>query len=294
MAGANPSTALVDPRNVPVPSTASTPDEEMHGPPTFEQNMYYDARSLHLMQQNVEVSFAGEAHAAAQAVSLAAELRFREYEDSARNIVLAEMQELRQVADTTHEGRIAALTNCFNTFSDGMRTELSSTKAELRSTQESLERRHSENVMQEQHTEHLINRLVEMSVEVDRKDEEMLAMRETFDTNRAETISFLKEKFSNELAEHQAEHRRVITLEEVEFDSLIQDLSEQNAELQRRLGEAVRSSGGVPAPHHEDGFRQGTASAENAIPSPASLRTEITGKATSELPDPYQVPDLKR
>ena len=243
------------------------------------------------MQQNVEVSFAGEAHAAAQAVRLAAELRFREYEDSARNIVLGEMQELRQVADTAHEGRIAALANRFNTFADGMRTELSATKAELRSTQESLERRHSENVMQERHTEHLINRLVEMSERMDRKDEEMLAMRETFDTNRAETISFLKGKFSNELAEHQAEHRRVITLEEVEFDSLMQDLSEQNAELQRRLGEAVRSSGGVPVPHHEDGFPQGTASAENAIPSPASLRTEITGKATSELPDPYQVPE---
>ena len=109
MAGANPPTALVDPGNVPVPSTASTPDEEMHGPPTFEQNMYYDARSLHLMQQNVEVSFAGEAHAAAQAVRLAAELRFREYEDSARNIVLGEMQKLGQVADAAHEGRIAAL-----------------------------------------------------------------------------------------------------------------------------------------------------------------------------------------
>ena len=44
-------------------------------------------------------------------------------------------------------------------------------------------------------------------------------------------------------------------------------------------------------PHHEDRFPQGTAPAENAIPSPASLRTEITGKATSELPDPYQVPE---
>ena len=208
MAGAAPSTTLVDPGNVPVPSTASTPDEEMHGPPTLEQNMYFDTRSLLLMQQNVEVSLAGEAHAAAQAVRLAAELRFREYEDSAKNIVLAEMQELRQVADTTHEGRIAALTNRFNTFADGMRTELSSTKAELRSTQESLERRYSENVMQERHTEHLINSLVEMSERIDRKDEEMLATRKTFDTNRAETISFLKEKFSDELAEHQAEHRQ--------------------------------------------------------------------------------------
>ena len=56
-----------------------------------------------------------------------------------------------------------------------MRAELSATKAELRSTQESLERRHSENVMQERHTEHLINRLVEMSERIDRKDEEMLA-----------------------------------------------------------------------------------------------------------------------
>ena len=102
MAGANPPTDLVDPRNVPVPSTASTPDAEMHGPPTIEQNMYYDARSLHLMQQNVEVSFAGEARAAAQAVRLEAELRFREYEDSARNIVMGEMQELRQVAEATN------------------------------------------------------------------------------------------------------------------------------------------------------------------------------------------------
>ena len=172
MAGANPPTDLVDPRNVPVPSTASTPDAEMHGPPTYEQNLYYDARSLHLMQQNVEVSFA--------------ELRFREYEDSARNIVVGEMQELRQAADAAHEGRIAALSNRFNMFADGMRTELSATKAELRSTQESLERRHSENVMQERH----INRLVEMSERIDRKDEEMLATREIVDTNRAETISF--------------------------------------------------------------------------------------------------------
>ena len=46
--------------------------------------------------------------------------------------------------------------------------------------------------------------------------------------------------------------------------------------LQRRLGEAVRSSGEVPLPHHEDGFPQGT--------------TETTSKATSDLPDPYQVP----
>ena len=127
----------------------------MHGPPTLEQNTFVDGRALHLMQQNVEVSYAGEAHAAAQAVRLAAELRFREYEDSARNVVLAEMQELRQVADTTHEGRIAALTNRFNTFADEMRSE-------LRSTQETLERRRAENAMQERHTEHLINRLVEM------------------------------------------------------------------------------------------------------------------------------------
>ena len=98
MAGANPPNVLVDPRNVPVPSTASTPDTEMHGPATYEQNLYYDARSLHLLQQNVEVSFAGEA-------------RFREYEDSARNIVMGEVQELRQVADAAHEGRIAALSN---------------------------------------------------------------------------------------------------------------------------------------------------------------------------------------
>ena len=80
-----------------------------------------------------------------------------------------------------------------------------------------------------------------MSERIDKKDEEMLAMRETFDTNRSETISFLKAKFSDELAAHQAEHRRILTVEEVEFDSLTQDLSEQNAELQRRLGEAVRS-----------------------------------------------------
>ena len=122
----------------------------------------------------------------------------------------------------------------------------------------------------------------------------MLAMRETFDTSRSETISSLKGKFSDELAAHQAEHTRILTLEEVEFDSLIQDLSAQNAELQRRLGEAVRSSGGAPVPRQEDSFPQGTASAENAIFSPASLRTEITGKAISALPDPYQVPeDLK-
>ena len=291
MAGAAPSTALVDPRNIPVPSTSSTPDAEMRGPPTLEQSMFVDARSLHLMQQNMEVSYAGETHAAAQAVRLAAELRFREYEDAARNVVLAEMQELRQVADATHEGRIAALTNRFNTFADGMWAELRSTQSELRSTQESLERRHSENVMQERHAEHLINRLVEMSERVDRKDAEMLAMRETFDASRTETISFLKGKFSDELAQHQAEHRRILTVEEVEFDSLIQDLSEQNAELQRRLGEAVRSSGGVHVPQPEDSFPRGTASAENAGPSPASLRIEITGNAASELPDPYQVPD---
>ena len=89
----------------------------------------------------------------------------------------------------------------------------------------------------------------------------------------------------------QAEHRRILTVEEVEFDSLTQDLSEQNAELQRRLGEAVRSSGGAHASHQEDSFPQGTAPAENAIHSPASLRTEFTGKATSAIPDPYQVPD---
>ena len=94
--------------------------------------MFVDARTLQLMQQNVEVSYAGEAHAAAQAVRLAAELRFREYEDSARHVVFAEMQELRQSADATHEGRIAALTNRFNMLADGMRSE-------LRSTQETLE-----------------------------------------------------------------------------------------------------------------------------------------------------------
>ena len=291
MAGANPPNVLVDPRNVPVPSSASTPDAEMYGPATYEQNLYYDARSLHLQQQNVEVSFAGEARAAAQAVRLEAELRFREYEDSARNIVANEMQELRQVADAAHEGRIAALSNRFSVFADGMRNELSATKAELRSTQETLERRHNENVMQERHAETLINRLVEMSERMDRKDEEMLAMRETFDTNRTETISFLKGKFSDELAEVQAEHRRVVTLEEVEFDSLIQDLSEQNAELQRRLGEAVRSSREAPLPQQEDSFPQGTAPAEHVVPSPASLRTEFTGKAVSDLPDPYQVPE---
>ena len=60
MAGANPPNVLVEPRNVPVPSSASTPDAEMHGPATYEQNLYYDARSLHLLQQNVEVSFAQE------------------------------------------------------------------------------------------------------------------------------------------------------------------------------------------------------------------------------------------
>ena len=234
-----------------MPSTASTADEEIHGLPTLEQNIYVDARSLHLMQQNAEVSFAGETHVAAQVVRLAAELRFRENEDSARNIVLAEMQELRQVADSPHEGRIVALTNHFSTFADGMRTELKSTKAELRSTQESFERRNSENIMQERHSESLIDRLVER---IDRKDEEMLAIREIFDPNRAEIISFLKEKISDELAEYQAEHRRILMLEEEEFDSLIQDLSEQNAELQRRLGEIDRSSAGVPVPHHEDSF----------------------------------------
>ena len=83
------------------------------------------------------------------------------------------------------------MTNRFNTFADEMRSE-------LRSTQESLERRREENAMQERHTEHLINRLVEMSERMDRKDEEMLVM-ETFDTNRSETISFLKGKFSDEL-----------------------------------------------------------------------------------------------
>ena len=43
MAGANPPNVLVDPRNVPVPSSASTPDAEMHGPAIYEQNLYYDA-----------------------------------------------------------------------------------------------------------------------------------------------------------------------------------------------------------------------------------------------------------
>ena len=123
----------------------------MYGPATYEQNLYYDARSLHLQQQNVEVSFAGEARAAAQAVRLEAELRFREYEDSARNLVASQMQELRQVADAAHEGRIAALSNRLSMFADGMRNELSATKAELRSTQEMLERRHNENTMQERH-----------------------------------------------------------------------------------------------------------------------------------------------
>ena len=96
MAGVATPTTLVDPRNVPVPLTPDTemhgPDAEMHGPPTAEQSAYIDARSLHLYQQNVEISNAGEVHAAANAVRLAAELRFREYEDSARNIVTSEMQ----------------------------------------------------------------------------------------------------------------------------------------------------------------------------------------------------------
>ena len=106
MAGVATPTTLVDPRNVPVPLT---PDTEMHGPPTAEQSAYIDARSLHLYQQNVEISNAGEVHAAANAVRIAAELRFREYEDSARNIVTSEMQELRQIADARHEGMIAAV-----------------------------------------------------------------------------------------------------------------------------------------------------------------------------------------
>ena len=267
------------------------PDAEMHGQTNVEQNAYIDARALHLYQQNVEVSHAGEVHAATQAVRLAAELRFREYEDNARNIVMNEMQELRQVADVTREGRIAALTNRFNQFADGMRTELGSTQAELRATQEMLQRRQSENAMQERPTEHLITRLVEMTEKSDRKEEEMLAMKGAFETNRSETISFLTGKFADALAQHQAEHRRVVTLEEVEFDSLIQDLSEQNAELQRRLGEAVRSSGRANVSKPEDSFLQGTAPVANAVHSPTSLRTEFTGKATPELPDPYQVPE---
>ena len=295
MAGVATPTTLVDPRNVPVPLTPDTemhgPDAEMHGPPTAEQSAYIDARSLHLYQQNVEILNAGEVHAAANAVRLAAELRFREYEDSARNIVTSEMQELRQIADARHEGMIAALTSRFNQFADGMRTELGSTKAELRATQEMLQRRQSENAMQERHTEHPINRLVEMSEKSDAKDEEMLAMKGAFETNRSETISFLTGKFSDALAQHQAEHRRVVTLEEVEFDSLIQDLSEQNAELQRRLGEAVRSSGRANESKPEDSFPQGTAPSANAAFSPASLRTDFTGKATPELPDPFQIPE---
>ena len=67
-----------------MPSTASTPDVELHGAST-ENTAYVDARSLNFMQQNVEVSYAGEAHAAAHAVRLAAELRFREYEDVMAN-----------------------------------------------------------------------------------------------------------------------------------------------------------------------------------------------------------------
>ena len=295
MAGTATPTTLVDPRNVPVPLTPDAemygPDAEMHGPPTAEQSAYIDARSLHLYQQNVEISNAGEVQAAANAVRLAAELRFREYEDSARNIVTSEMQELRQIADARHEGMIVALTSRFNQFADGMRTELGSTKAELRATQDMLQRRQSENAMQERHTEHLINRLVEMSERSDAKDEEMLAMKGAFETNRSETISFLTGKFSDALAQHQAEHRRVVTLEEVEFDSLIQDLSEQNAELQRRLGEAIRSSGRANESKPEDSFPQGTAPSANAVFGPASLRTDFMGKATPELPDPFQIPE---
>ena len=80
MALALPNAAVVPPHNIPVPSgpsLASTPGVDMHGPMTEEQAMYVDARSLTLMQQNVEISHAGEVHAAAHAVRLAAELRFK-------------------------------------------------------------------------------------------------------------------------------------------------------------------------------------------------------------------------
>ena len=283
MAGASPPTALVDPRNVPVPSSASTPDVEMHGPSAMPST-FVDARTLNMMQQNVEVSYAGEAHAAAGAMRLAAELRFREYEeDFARNQVNAEMLEHRQVADAAHEGRISALANRFTEFADGMRSE-------LRATQEALETRTHESLMAERHTEHLIARLVEMSERSDRQNEEMLAMREAFETNRSETISFLSSKFRDELSVHQAEHQRILTREEVEFDSLIQDLSEENAELQRRLGEAVRSSGDQRDNARPEGSApQGAASTKER--SPASLRTEITGALREDLPDPFKVPD---
>ena len=80
MALALPNAAVVPAHNIPVPSgpsLASTPDVDMHGPMTEEQAMYVDARSLTLTQQNVEISHAGEVHAAAHAVRLAAELRFK-------------------------------------------------------------------------------------------------------------------------------------------------------------------------------------------------------------------------
>ena len=71
--------------------------------------MYVDASIMNLMQQNIQVTNSGDAQAqaAAHAVRLDAELRFREYEDFARGQVQAEMQELRNFADQQHHSKIA-------------------------------------------------------------------------------------------------------------------------------------------------------------------------------------------
>ena len=138
----------------------------------------------------------------------------------------------------------------------------------------------------ERRTEHLITRLVEMSERNDRKGEEMEEMRSAFDKNHSETISFLTQKFRQEFDAQEAEHWNILTQEEVEFDSLTQDLSEQNAELHRRVGEAVQALGSGQTDRAPEGsFPRGTAPTRKS--SPASLRTDFTGG----LPDPFQVPD---
>ena len=151
----------------------------------------------------------------------------------------------------------------------------------LGATQESLERKRDENLLTERHTEDLVIRFVEMSDSCGKQDEEMLDMRKAFETNRSETISFRSGRFKRELEAHQAEHKQIMTIEEIEFGSLIQDLSEQNAGLQRQLGDAARFSGTgehVPTPGGFS-FRK-----EQSTPK---LRTEVDEKTR----DPYPIPE---
>ena len=141
----------------------------------------------------------------------------------------------------------------------------------------------------ERYTEHLISHLVDMSERCERQDQVMPDMRKTFEANRFETTSFLSGRFKQELETHQAELKRILTIEEIEFDWQIQDLPEQNAKLQRRFGEAVRFSGtgeNVLAPGGS--FAQGTACVAGA--SPAKLRTD-SAELDENLLDPYPIPE---